>query len=847
MIVFSCPACQKKLSVQADVAGKKAKCPHCGGIVIVPGAVAASQSLDARNSRSSETPASVSVSEGYPPARPAPDGDPTKEAIPPPDTRTGAYEKNHQARAGLDAELWSFLAPAEKPDEIGRLGPYRVLKVLGAGGMGVVFHAEDIHLGRFVALKAKRPSLASSSSGRDRFKLEATAAATIKHPRIVTIHHVGEERGTVFLAMEFLEGESLETRLRRKPRLTPPEILRIGRQIAEGLAAAHAKGLIHRDIKPGNIWLETRGEGRAAREETTEKGRGARDEIQPSDPSLAPRPSSLAPHVKILDFGLVLAQGDLTHLTQSGVVVGTPAYMSPEQASGQPVDPRSDLFSLGCVLYRMCTGKMPFKGADTFAVLSALALETPPAPHSLSAEVPIGLSDLVMRLLAKKPAQRPKSALEVVKVIQELSQPAPSLAPAAPPAGGTSWRPLAWFAGAGVLVLALVLGAALGLWFFFADRFGTPIDPPELTANENDRKPVPADLPKKTQEPEKKTAIAKKPTGEPADLRLVDTLVGHKNNVKWVAFAPDSKTLASSAEDHTVWIWDLTAKNRMPRVLGGHIHQQVICTDFRKDGLMLASAANDVVSLWRPNDVPPLPLLAACSVGLAASPLADRRLLAASALRPGHGKFAELRGRGISGVAFSPDGKRLAGSSSDQTVYLWNPNAPAEKPLILRATRGTSLSGVAWGGDNQTVFASGADGRVFRWKLEQPQAPFSFQAHTSRIEMVACTVDGQFVATAGYDGSAKVWTKDGKLLGDLRTWREVLCVAFSPDGKLVATASSDHLVRLWDRADRRLLAIGKGHTNWVFAVAFAPNGLTLASGSHDDTVKLWDVADFVTR
>ena len=119
--------------------------------------------------------------------------------------------------------------------------------------------------------------------------------------------------------------------------------------------------------------------------------------------------------VKILDFGLVLAQGDLGHLTQSGAIVGTPAYMSPEQASGKPVDPRSDLFSLGCVLYRLCTSQMPFKGAETFALLSALALDTPPAPISLNPEVPAELSELVMQLLSKKPAQRPKSALEVAK------------------------------------------------------------------------------------------------------------------------------------------------------------------------------------------------------------------------------------------------------------------------------------------------------------------------------------------------------------------------------------------------------------------------------------------------
>ena len=250
-------------------------------------------------------------------------------------------------------ELYDFLAPAEQADELGRLGPYRVLKVLGAGGMGVVFRAEDPGLQRLVALKAMLPALACSPSAKERFFREARAAAALKHPHIVTIFQVGEDRGAPFLAMEFLEGEPLDERLKRETRLPLPEILRIGREIAEGLADAHEKSLIHRDIKPANIWLE----GKKA-------------------------------HVKILDFGLARAMDDQAHLTQSGAIIGTPAYMAPEQACGKPVDHRCDLFSLGCVLYRMCTGEMPFKGNDTLAILSALALDNPAPPRSLNAEVP---------------------------------------------------------------------------------------------------------------------------------------------------------------------------------------------------------------------------------------------------------------------------------------------------------------------------------------------------------------------------------------------------------------------------------------------------------------------------
>ena len=607
------------------------------------------------------------------------------------------------------------------------------------------------------------------------------------------------------------------------------EILRIGRQIAEGLAAAHAKGLIHRDIKPGNIWLEKKGEGEAEGETSTgggwETGSAGEGEVRFSVTPLAQTPGPVRGgtstfSVKILDFGLVLAQGDLAHLTQSGVIVGTPAFMSPEQASGKAVDPRSDLFSLGCVLYRLCTNQMPFKGAETFALLSALANDTPPAPQSLNPEVPARLSDLVMRLLAKKPGQRPKSALEVVKELEEIGQEKVDLDISQPATLGEGAQrklqrkpvPWAWLAGGSVLVL----GAVLALWLVFKDVSDLPPGKQaEIAAQGNENKP-PQDPPQKPAMPDNKVPDAKKPppmTEDPVDLRLVETLRGHKNNVCWVAFSGDGKTLASSADDHTIRVWDLAGSSRMPRVMAKHVHKTVICTDLRGDGLMLASSASEVVSLWRPGEVPPVAFLAASTVGLPspAFTLGDGQALIAAHL-PGRGKIIDLKApAGVSGVAFSPDGKRLAGSCYDRNVHVWNPEAPTERPLLLRTFRGPGLTSVAWCGDNQTVFASGGDGRLFRWDLGQPETPLVFQAHKppldrperARIEMVACSADGQFVASAGHDGFAKIWTRDGKHLGDLRVWNKVFCTAFSPDGKLVATASEDRLVRLWDRAEKK--------------------------------------------
>jgi hypothetical protein len=227
--------------------------------------------------------------------------------------------------------------------------------------------------------------------------------AKVKHDHIVVIYDVGTDRDVAFLAMEFLEGESLDQWLERGGVPSIPEAVRIVREVAEGLAAAHEAGLIHRDIKPGNIWLE--------------KVTGAE-----------PRGRDHSPRVKLLDFGLARSADEDIHLTQSGMVVGTPSYMSPEQARGQALDARSDLFSLGVLLYRLCAGRQPFRGPTTVALLTALATETPLSVREVNPAVPPALADLTMRLLAKRPADRPHSAGAVVEALRGLED-----RPAAPP------------------------------------------------------------------------------------------------------------------------------------------------------------------------------------------------------------------------------------------------------------------------------------------------------------------------------------------------------------------------------------------------------------------------------
>jgi predicted Ser/Thr protein kinase len=269
----------------------------------------------------------------------------------------------------------------------GRLGPYRVVRRLGSGGMGAVHLGVDDALGRHVALKTMLSAAAADPAARERFLREARAAAAVRSDHVVTIYQVGEDRGVPFIAMEFLAGAPLNEYLARRGRLTPAQALRVGREAALGLAAAHDLGLVHRDIKPANLWLEA------------PKGR-----------------------VKILDFGIARRAGDdpRAGLTGTGQVVGTPGYMSPEQARGRPVDRRTDLFSLGVVLYQLCTGRLPFEGDTLTAVLTALAVDDPAPVRDRNPDVPDAFARVIHRLLAKNPADRPGSAAELVTELRAV-------------------------------------------------------------------------------------------------------------------------------------------------------------------------------------------------------------------------------------------------------------------------------------------------------------------------------------------------------------------------------------------------------------------------------------------
>ncbi len=284
------------------------------------------------------------------------------------------------------------LEPSDSPNALGQLGGYDVLEVIGRGGMGVVLKAYDRELKRLVAIKALAPHLAHSPLARKRFAREAQAAAAVVNLHVIAIHQVQPGGRLPFLVMPLLGGESLAQRLKTSGPMPLMEILRIGMQAADGLGAAHAQGLIHRDVKPANILLE-KGVERAV----------------------------------LTDFGLARTADDVS-MTRQGFLAGTPEYMSPEQARGSALDGRSDLFSLGCVLYEMATGVSPFRTDSTLATLRRIIEEEPVAMTSLVPDLPSWFCRIVEKLLSKDPVKRFQSAAEVNQVLAaylaHLHQPA---------------------------------------------------------------------------------------------------------------------------------------------------------------------------------------------------------------------------------------------------------------------------------------------------------------------------------------------------------------------------------------------------------------------------------------
>jgi WD40 repeat protein len=660
-----------------------------------------------------------------------------------------------------------FLDPAEEPGTLGKLGRFHVVEVIGQGGMGLVLRGLDVCLQRQVALKVLDPRYVKNDLARNRFIREARAAASITHENVVAVHHVEMHRDHIpFLVMRLVAGESLQDRLdAAKGPLDVREILRIGKQTAAGLAAAHERTLTHRDIKPANILLEA-GTGR----------------------------------VLLTDFGLARAADDVK-LTQTGFVAGTPLYMSPEQARGEPLDHRSDLFSLGSVLYAMCTGSPPFQGSSPFVVLRAVTEDHQRALREVNPLIPDELAAVIDRLLAKKPNERIQSAAEVAELLAGIEVQLPRLpAPIRREPRSTRVTPLEsrkWLNRNGLWIAAVVaaINGLLLLSEFAKLTRWTALGQRGQVASASTSVPEKILVPAATDDGPKPLVIFNAGTGP----------------IWSIAASPDGTLLAAALDDGTVRLWDVTAEKLKSRIAAHKGPIRGIA--FNHDGTMFATAGEDgLVKLWDPQTIKDIDWI-------------DLRV-------PVHA------------IAFSPDGLRIATGDSDGAVRIWD--AMSRKRLVVTQDRHARfVTALAFSSDGKCLASASDDRTVKIWDLtdDEGREINTFTDHVGSIHTIAFHPRKRLVASAGWDQNIRLWDIDqGKMIGKLEGHHgDVWSVAFTTDGSRLISGSEDHTTRIWEVATGQEIRTIKGQRGAIYGVALPRDDSTVATASRDGTVRLWSM------
>jgi WD40 repeat protein/tRNA A-37 threonylcarbamoyl transferase component Bud32 len=775
--------------------------------------------------------------------------------------------------AAAEASL-SFLQPPGETSSLGRLDHYEVLEIVGQGGTGMVFKARDTKLLRVVAVKVLAPRLAAIASARQRFVREAQAAAAVRDDHVVAIHAVSDDGPVPYLVMEYICGMSLQERIQQGKALALTEILRIGMQIAAGLAAAHAQGLVHRDVKPGNILLE--------------------NGVQ---------------RVKITDFGLARAADEPSLIGKA--LAGTPLYMSPEQARGEPTDHRTDLFSLGSLLYALCVGRPPFQADTTTEVLRLVREDRPTPLREINPDVPEWLSAVIGKLHAREVGDRWASAREVADLLSEQLALLQEPLRMAPPTTARPAAPRPWwrFFAVGLASLLITL-SALALWTQPWQCAAPEAGAAPGAARERDRPAQPLEF-RREDIPPLLLALAGggDPAQAPAELVAVlgdgRFLFPRIASIEWPCQSPDGLVLAVPLDEDVVLFEVKTgAFQRTLKGPGG----RVLRVTFSRDGQLLAAATlyhrgTNAVRVWD--------------------------------LRAGRELYTQQHSgtRAVHALTFSADGNRLFSQSAER-LCVWEARSGQERQAV--ANPAESNTRICLSPDGRRLAVAGVAGngvRIFDWDGNRLTEVRTLQGHQFLTGDVVYSPDGRLLATGDWR-SFKLWnaetleelrtvetparelafsrdsrvvlatshmnsqlshmftrwdvvagkelppltirlsaeqvyarhhfSRDGKTLFvaqvpapsyvkviDLDTGKErypreghvdmLNAVAVSPRGNLLASAGYDRVVKLWDLAGRRVQRSLVAHAAAVCGLSFSPDGRTLASGSVDGTIVLWDV------
>ena len=672
-----------------------------------------------------------------------------------------------------DAPHWrDFLAPTDDPRYLGQLEQYCIISLVGQGGMGIVLKAFDEKLERTVAIKLLSPWMLHHPAARSRFLREARAAAAVRHDNVVIIHDVNESGRIPYLVMEYIEGQSLQERLDQNGPLDWQVVLRIGIEAANALSAAHAHGLIHRDIKPANILLEDGKE-----------------------------------RVKITDFGLARALEDTT-TTSSGIAAGTPGYMAPEQARAEAVDYRADLFSLGGVLYTLCTGRPPFEADSALATLKQVCESEPEPIQALNPTVPMALVGIIAKLQAKDPGDRFQTAEKVIAALvtcQGFSQ--TTKLPRVNQHGSTQPQVLSSrriLAAAALFVVGGILAAQIIIRI--RDKEGNTT---ELTVPEGSSV---------TLETNGSTTSLTKPQslgdGE------VRRFLGHKGSVYSVAITRDGTRIVSGSTDASARVWDTATGNELVRFEGhaSGVYSAAILPDGRR--VLSGSGGN-------PGDDTPDGSWSVCLWDLESGKALNR---------------LDGRGDSITAIACDADGRRALVASYNGTILLWDIENWRQ---IKRLQESRGVWSVCFSPDeSQVLVAGGHENKpVLRlWDLTTSQQVMRFDGHDPGCWQAIFTTDGRRILSTGLDRMIKLWdVKTGSFVQSFRAAHATTGAALSADGKILVSGNHgvDKTVLVWNvETGEQIKAFG-GHTSGVQSVAISPDGRWAVSGSHDNTVRLW--------